>query len=127
MKQILTIALLLSVTFLKAQKTELDNVYYDNNGQITLSWLSTSPAQLSSLNGVILDTAANVYMHYPVYGQVAVTTENNLYRITIWNIYFQTENLALPVEMFAKRGRNKIRDKKAVRLIERQLRSKFIK
>lgn len=123
------IAILLTLPLIKAhaQQTKLENVYLDNNGNITLSWLSDSPAQISSLNGLVLDTAAIAAEHYPVYGQVKVTTENGLYRVTVWNIFFQTERLAIPVESFAKKGRKKLRNEKAVAMLERQLRSKFIK
>lgn len=124
----LVIAFLLTLPLAKsmAQKTSVPNVYYDVNGQITLSWLSDKPAAMGQLKGIVLDTAANVYMNYPIYGQVAVTTENGLYRITVWNIYFQSENLALPVEMWAKKGRNKIRNKEAVQMLERELKATML-
>lgn len=104
-----------------AQKTNVKNIYLDNNDMITYSILVDSLPRNSSIDHLYCQYAdslskdVSVELHYPMFGTTDVTRENGQYRITVYQIYFYTGALALPIESFAVQ-RNKL-TKNSKRLI----------
>jgi len=123
--------LALLFTFFNAS-AQVRGCYVDNNNQLTISFLTeTDPTHYRLDNVSVTYPSAvkehiNAVMHYPVTGMVDITKEGKYYRVTVYQIRFNTGRIYLPAEMFSVRGHKLTKNKSGV-ISTRELRNFIIR